>query len=74
MDWEDWCAQGAAPPIVCSDCGQQFAPDEIGEMDAHRDEHWFDYLRSLCPIPPPPAYVHRPLPVFDDITEEEVPF
>lgn len=72
--WEAHCAAKEGPPYVCADCGAAFDPTDEGEIDAHRDDHWFDFLRSQCPIPPPsrPA---PPLPIYVQPDEDvEVPF
>jgi hypothetical protein len=45
--------EGPERGFTCYDCWRVFAPDEQVEAEEHRDEHWFEYLRSHCPIPPP---------------------
>jgi hypothetical protein len=70
--WEDHCARQDGPPVTCSLCARVFDPTDAGEIAAHRDEHWEEWLRSQCPIPPPP---YEPLPKFVMVEEdEEVPF
>ena len=80
MDWEDYCRAQEPEPVICRDCGAAFDPSDVGEIEGHRDEHWFEWLRSQRPIPPPPLPPNpatccegagRPCP--DDV-EDQCPF
>jgi len=51
LDYEEWCRAGDPVPFICSDCGAAFDPDDNAEIEAHRDEHWIEFLRAQCPIP-----------------------
>jgi hypothetical protein len=66
--WEAHCAAQEGPPSICYDCGAAVPDDEAEE---HRDQHWYEFLRSQCPIPPPP-FEPRVFVLPDD--PEEVPF
>lgn len=72
MDYETYCAMGEAPPVICYDCGAAFDPRDRADIEAHRDDHWHEYLRAQCPIPLPPSPTNRPVAISEQ--EEEVPF
>lgn len=47
------------PAYLCGDCGAAFDPRDDGEIDAHRDEHWIEWLRAQCPIPDDDGMLRR---------------
>ena len=73
--WEAHCAAGEGPPIRCPDCPAVFAPDEDGEAEAHCYEHYVEWLRAQCPIPPPESrpWISRDVEPSNE-ESEEVPF
>ncbi|HEX8851264.1 MAG TPA: hypothetical protein VF761_17190 [Gemmatimonadaceae bacterium] len=50
IDENEYYLLAEPPPHVCNDCGAAFDPRDEGEIDAHRDEHWHEWLRAQCPI------------------------
>jgi len=52
MDENDYALLTEPRPFVCYDCGAAIDADDDGEIEAHRDEHWQEFLRAQCPIDP----------------------
>lgn len=61
MDENDYALLNEAPRFVCYDCGAAFDRDDAGEIGAHRDEHWQEFVRAQCPINPDLTMLHNAL-------------
>ena len=73
MDWEEWCAERDGPPHICNECGAAFDPTDNAGIREHHEEHWYEWLRAQCPIPPYLPSSIRPRPVIAD-DDPDVPF
>lgn len=70
--WEAWCAAHEDDPFICNECSWACEASDVSEIEAHRDEHLYEWLRSQCPIPPPEPAPRKP--VVETKETEDVPF